>query len=95
LEGLALENLGLFYDRLVCLTAIGNILWPFGIFCGHLVIYPHFGIFYQEKSGNPVDNFYWAQLRWSTICVPDELLHLLYICTTTLDRFLINLLGHM
>jgi hypothetical protein len=27
-----------------------------GIFCGHLVHIspPHFGMFYQEKSGNPV-----------------------------------------
>jgi hypothetical protein len=54
LEDLAMENLGLFYDRLVYFTAIGNILWPFGIFCGHLVISPCLGILYQEKSGNPV-----------------------------------------
>jgi hypothetical protein len=37
LEGLAMENLGIFYDHLVYLTAIKNILWPFGTFCGHLV----------------------------------------------------------
>jgi hypothetical protein len=40
--------------------AIWYILWPFGIFYGHLVyimaiwyIFPRFGILYQEKSGNP------------------------------------------
>jgi hypothetical protein len=33
--------------------AIGNILWPFGIFCGHLVYFPRFGMLYLEKSGNP------------------------------------------
>jgi hypothetical protein len=35
--------------------AIGNILWPFGIFCGNLVgiFFPVFGILDQEKSGNP------------------------------------------
>jgi hypothetical protein len=46
--------------------AIGNILWPFGIFHGHLVyfmaiwyicwlvgIFFLLGILYQEKSGNP------------------------------------------
>jgi hypothetical protein len=39
--------------------AIGNILWSFGIFYGHLVyfmaiwyIFPRFGILRQEKSGN-------------------------------------------
>jgi hypothetical protein len=32
-----MENLGKFYDHLVYFTAIGNILLPFGIFCGHLV----------------------------------------------------------
>jgi hypothetical protein len=48
-----MENLEIFYDRLVYFTAIGNILWPFGIFCGHLVYFPCFGILYQEKSGNP------------------------------------------
>jgi hypothetical protein len=24
------------------------------LFCGHLVYFPHFGMLYQEKSGNPV-----------------------------------------
>jgi hypothetical protein len=37
LEGLAMENLGIFYDHLVYFTAMGNILWAFSIFCGHLV----------------------------------------------------------
>jgi hypothetical protein len=29
------------------------ILWTFGIFYGHLVYFSHFGMLYQEKSGNP------------------------------------------
>jgi hypothetical protein len=33
--------------------AIWYILWHFGIFCGHLVYFPRFGILYYEKSGNP------------------------------------------
>jgi hypothetical protein len=37
-------NLGIFYDSLVYFTAIGNILWPFGILCG---------ILDHGKSGNP------------------------------------------
>jgi hypothetical protein len=32
-----MKILGIFYDHLVYFTAIGNILWPFGIFCGQLV----------------------------------------------------------
>jgi hypothetical protein len=34
-------------------VAICFILWPFGICCGHLLYYPHFGKLYQAKSGNP------------------------------------------
>jgi hypothetical protein len=48
-----MENLGKFYYYLVYLTAIGNSLWPFGIFCGNLVYFPRFGILDKEKSGNP------------------------------------------
>jgi hypothetical protein len=43
----------------VYFMAIWYILWPFGIFSGHLVyfmaiwyIFPRFGTMYQEKSGN-------------------------------------------
>jgi hypothetical protein len=39
---------------LVDFVAICFILWQFGIFCGRLTYYPHFGIFSLEKSGNPV-----------------------------------------
>jgi hypothetical protein len=48
-----MENLGIFYDHLVYFTAIGNIVWPFGICCCHFVYFPRFGILYHEKSGNP------------------------------------------
>jgi hypothetical protein len=51
LEGLAMENLGIFYDHLIYFTAIGNILRPFGIFCG--IFSPVFGILDHGKSGNP------------------------------------------
>jgi hypothetical protein len=46
--GLAIENLCLFYEHLVYFTAIGYNLWSFGIY-----LFPRFGMFYQEKSGNP------------------------------------------
>jgi hypothetical protein len=45
---------------LVYFMHIGSILWAFDIFYGHVVyfgvfwyIFPRFGIFHQEKSGNP------------------------------------------
>jgi hypothetical protein len=37
-------------------TAILFNLWPFGTVCGHLVLFPHFGMFGQRKSGNPAFN---------------------------------------
>jgi hypothetical protein len=36
-------------------TVIWNILRPFGKFCGHLVYFTRFGMFYEEKSGHPAD----------------------------------------
>jgi hypothetical protein len=48
-----MENLGIFYDHLVYFTAIGNILWPFGIFCGTLVYFPPFWYFGQRKIWQP------------------------------------------
>jgi hypothetical protein len=50
LEGLAMENLDIFYAHMVYFTTIGNILWSFGIFW---YIFPRFDILYHEKSGNP------------------------------------------
>jgi hypothetical protein len=59
-----MENADLFYGSMKnanlvnggseYFTAIWYHLYPFGIFCGHLVHFPHFGMLYQEKSGNPV-----------------------------------------
>jgi hypothetical protein len=53
LEGLAMENVGIFYDH-------WSILWQLEIFYGHLVyfvviwyIFPRLGILYLEKSGIP------------------------------------------
>jgi hypothetical protein len=58
MEGLAMENLGIFYDHLVYFTAIGHILWPFVIFCGNLVYFSPFGYFVPKKSGNPAVEIY-------------------------------------
>jgi hypothetical protein len=53
LEGLAMQNLGIFYDHLVYFTAIANIF-------GHLVYFPQpwyfvprLGIFYQNLATLP------------------------------------------
>jgi hypothetical protein len=51
--GLAMENRGIFYDLLVYFTAIGNILWPFGIFCGNLVYFSQFWYFGPRKIWQP------------------------------------------
>jgi hypothetical protein len=51
LEDLAKENVGIFYDHLVYFTAIVNNLWPFGTFCGHLVLYVFpFGYVWTKKN---------------------------------------------
>jgi hypothetical protein len=43
----------LFYGHLDYITDIGDILWPFGTFCIHLVRFSGVGIMNREKSGNP------------------------------------------
>jgi hypothetical protein len=42
----------IFYDHLKYFTAIGYNLWPFGLFCGHLVHVSDFGKFGPKKCGN-------------------------------------------
>jgi hypothetical protein len=81
LEGLAIEDIGTFQGHLAYFTAIGYILLPLGIFCTHLVyfmviwyIFPHFGMLYQEKSGNPalkaVSNFPTTRFKFLNILIP-------------------------
>jgi hypothetical protein len=49
LEGLVIENV----IEIEYITAIGYVLCTFGHFVVIWYIIPHFGILYQEKSGNP------------------------------------------
>jgi hypothetical protein len=53
LEGFAMEDVDLLntytYVRLACFTAIWSILWPFGIFYGHLVYFYRFGMLHQQN----------------------------------------------
>jgi hypothetical protein len=50
---MALESVGIIYGHSEHLNAICYTLWPFGIFCCHLVYFSRIGMPYQEKSGNP------------------------------------------
>jgi hypothetical protein len=78
LEGLAMEDVGIFYGHLVHFTVLCYILWVFGIVCGNLVYFPHFGILYQEKSGSPVPRAGKAQGGWHQ-CDPEPILRLLIL----------------
>jgi hypothetical protein len=48
-----MENIVIFYDRLAYFTAIGNISFPFDIFCGNLVYCPPFWYFGPIKIWQP------------------------------------------
>jgi hypothetical protein len=52
----SLRSFGVFYGHLEYFTVIWYILRPFGKFCDYLANFPQFGLFYQEKSGNPAPN---------------------------------------
>jgi hypothetical protein len=55
MEGLEMEVVDLFYGHLVYYvhTWSFDIFWTFGILYGISVYFPHFGMLYEEKSGNP------------------------------------------
>jgi hypothetical protein len=53
LEGLAMENVGIFYGNLVYFTAIWSILWPFGEFHGRLVYFSRFWYVAPRKIWQP------------------------------------------
>jgi hypothetical protein len=50
LEGLGVENVGIFYDHLEYFMAIWYNLWPFCIVCGHLVYFPQFWYVWTKKN---------------------------------------------
>jgi hypothetical protein len=53
LDGLAMENLAIFYNHLIYFAAFGNIVWPFGILCDNLVYFPSFWYFGPRKIWQP------------------------------------------
>jgi hypothetical protein len=48
------------------------ILCPFGILCGHLIYLSSFGMFYQEKSGNPGQKFAVAKCTYGIFALPKK-----------------------
>jgi hypothetical protein len=53
LEGLGMESVVIFYDHLEYFMAIWHNVWQFGIVCGHLVYFSHFGMFGPRKIWQP------------------------------------------
>jgi hypothetical protein len=52
-EDLEIEDVIHFMANCSILLPLGNILWKFGTFYGHLEYFSRFGMLYQENSGNP------------------------------------------
>jgi hypothetical protein len=48
-----MANVCIFYDHLAYFMATGYNLWPFGIVCGHLLYFSHFGMFGSRKIWQP------------------------------------------
>jgi hypothetical protein len=83
LDGLPMEDVGIFYWHLVHFTVFGYILWTFGIVRRNLVYFSHFGILYEEKSGNPARHWLqnrflksWKCFLWMCMKIKDEPLSL-------------------
>jgi hypothetical protein len=53
LEGLRMENAGIFYGHLEYFTIIWYLLWPLGNVVVIWYIFPRFGILCQDESGSP------------------------------------------
>jgi hypothetical protein len=53
LEGLVMENVVISGDPLEYFTAVRYNLWPFGLVCGNLVYFLHFGMLGPRKVWQP------------------------------------------
>jgi hypothetical protein len=56
LEGLAIEDVGIFYGHFVIFTAIRYVLWPVDIFSPVSVYFSPFWYVAPRKSGNPASD---------------------------------------
>jgi hypothetical protein len=50
LDGIAMEDVGIFYGHLVNFTAIWYIVWPLGIFVGYLLYISPFLVCCSKKN---------------------------------------------
>jgi hypothetical protein len=50
MEGLGVENVGIFHDHLENFTSTWRILWPFDTVCCHLVYFPLFWYVWTKKN---------------------------------------------
>jgi hypothetical protein len=62
-----MKNVCIFYDHLEYFMAIRYNLWLFGIVCGHLVYFSHFGMFGPRKIWQPCSSrfFSFLSLIWT------------------------------
>jgi hypothetical protein len=68
-----MENTGIFYEHLAYFTAIGNILWSFGIFCGHLIYFSPFWYLVPRKFWQPCFAFGPTHINFlRTFCAFEE-----------------------
>jgi hypothetical protein len=74
-----MENVTIFYGNLEYFTAIWYILWPFVNVVVVWYIFPRFGTFCQEKSGNPwrihpsIQSYFSTPLRNQIIWTANQL----------------------
>jgi hypothetical protein len=69
LECLRVENIVIHHEHF---KAIWNNLWPFGIVCGHLVYFPHFGMFGPRKIWQPWPCFKKSELKMHDVTARQE-----------------------
>jgi hypothetical protein len=63
LEGLGMENVGIFYDHLEYIMAFWYNLWRFGAVSSHLVFFAVFGMFRTKKSGSSGFKSFFFKIR--------------------------------
>jgi hypothetical protein len=57
-------NVGIFHDHLEYFMAIWYNLWPFGIFCGHLLYISQLGKFGPRKIWQPCVQLIFQTDQW-------------------------------
>jgi hypothetical protein len=81
-----MEDVGIFYVHLAHFTIFCYILRTFGIDSGNLVHFSHFGILYQEKSGNPASKPK-HEIIFSYVSNPNGRISATVFCVTRMREF--------